>query len=54
MTLRRIIAIAGCETRQLRRDPMIVVRALGVPLALFLLFGYGLSLERRAYTVRGG
>ncbi len=45
MTLRRIIAIAGCETRQLRRDPMILVRALGVPLALFLLFGYGLSLD---------
>ncbi len=45
MTLRRVFAIAGCETRQLRRDPMISVRALGVPLVLFLLFGYGLSLD---------
>lgn len=45
MSLRRIWAIAACETSQLRRDPMILIRALGVPLALLLLFGYGLSLD---------
>jgi drug efflux transport system permease protein len=45
MKLRRVRAIAACETLQLRRDLMIVVRALGVPLALLLLFGYGLSLD---------
>ena len=45
MNLRRIRAIASCETRLLRRDPMIFLHAVGVPLALILLFGYGLSLD---------
>lgn len=45
MKLRRVRAIAACETLQLRRDLMFLVRALGVPLALLLLFGYGLKLD---------
>lgn len=45
MNFRRILAIAHLETRLLRRDPMILLRALGTPLVLMLLFAYGLSLD---------
>ncbi|MGO9061222.1 MAG: ABC transporter permease [Candidatus Binataceae bacterium] len=45
MKLRRVMAIAGCEARQLRRDKMALIRSFGVPLTLLLLFGYGLSLD---------
>lgn len=45
MNRRRVLAIAQVESRLLRRDPMILLRAFGVPLALMLLFGYGLSLD---------
>jgi ABC-2 type transport system permease protein len=41
----RVLAIARCEARQLRRDPLLLLRALGVPLTLLLVFGYGLSLD---------
>lgn len=41
----RIAAIARCELRQLWRDPMLVLRAVGVPVTLLVLFGYGLSLD---------
>lgn len=45
MNLSRVRAIAACETRQLWRDPMILLRAIGVPVIMMLLFGYGLSLD---------
>ena len=45
MNFRRVLAIARLETRLLRRDPMIILRAIGTPLVLMLLFGYGLSLD---------
>ncbi|MDP3938456.1 MAG: ABC transporter permease [Deltaproteobacteria bacterium] len=45
MKLRRIRAVALCEARQLRRDPMLPIRALGVPITLMLLFGYGITFD---------
>ena len=53
MNLRRVAAVAACEARQLRRDPLLWLRALGVPLALFVCMGYGLAfdLERIPFAV---
>ncbi len=45
MNIRRALVIAGCEARLLRRDPMLWLRALGVPVALFFFMGYGLSFD---------
>lgn len=45
MNWRRVLVIARCETRLLRRDPMLWLRALGVPVALFVFMGYGLSFD---------
>lgn len=45
MNLRRTAAVAACEIRQLRRDPLLWLRALGVPIALFVFMGYGLSFD---------
>lgn len=45
MNWRRVAVIAACETRLLRRDPMLWLRALGVPVALFFFMGYGLSFD---------
>jgi ABC-2 type transport system permease protein len=51
--LRRVAAVAACEARQLRRDPLLWLRALGVPFVLFVCMGYGLSfdLERIPFAV---
>jgi ABC-2 type transport system permease protein/ribosome-dependent ATPase len=38
-------AVAACEVRLLRRDPMLWLRALGVPVALFVFMAYGLSFD---------
>ncbi|MFI5395995.1 MAG: ABC transporter permease [Candidatus Binatia bacterium] len=53
MKIRRIAAIAACEARQLRRDPLLWLRALGVPFVLFVFMGYGLSfdIERIPFAV---
>ena len=45
MNLRRVAAVAACEARQLRRDPLLWLRALGVPLTLFVCMGYGLAFD---------
>ena len=45
INLRRTLAIAACEARLLRRDPLLFVRAVGVPVALLFTLGYGLSFD---------
>ncbi|MDD5594950.1 MAG: ABC transporter permease [Candidatus Omnitrophica bacterium] len=44
-TLRRIKAIAWKEFVQIKRDPRSLGLALGIPIFLLLIFGYGLSLD---------
>ena len=43
--LRRIKAIAWKEFIQIKRDPRSLSLALGIPIFLLLIFGYGLSLD---------
>jgi len=43
--LERVIAVARKETRELLRDPVYLGLAFVVPVALMLLFGYGLTLD---------
>jgi len=43
--LKRIRAIAWKEFVQIRRDPRSLGLALGIPIFLLLIFGYGLSLD---------
>lgn len=45
MNLRRVIAVAGKEFIQIRRDPRSLALALFIPIFLLLIFGYGLSLD---------
>ena len=45
--LRRLIAIAGKEVRQLRRDRLTFGMIIGVPLLQILLFGYAIDLDVR-------
>ncbi|MCU0651945.1 MAG: ABC transporter permease [Candidatus Omnitrophica bacterium] len=44
-SLRRIKAIAWKEFVQIKRDPRSLAMALGIPVFLLLIFGYGLSLD---------
>ncbi|MBI4706450.1 MAG: ABC transporter permease [Candidatus Omnitrophica bacterium] len=44
-SLRRIKAIAWKEFIQIRRDPRSLAMALGIPIFLLIIFGYGLSLD---------
>jgi len=44
-SLKRIKAIAWKEFVQIRRDPRSLGLALGIPIFLLLIFGYGLSLD---------
>jgi len=44
-SLRRIKAIAWKEFVQIKRDPRSLALALGIPVFLLLIFGYGLSLD---------
>ena len=45
MNLRRVKCVAWKEFIQIRRDPRSLTLALGIPIFLLLLFGYGLSLD---------
>jgi len=44
-SLKRINAIAWKEFVQIKRDPRSLALALGIPVFLLLIFGYGLSLD---------
>ena len=44
-TLKRISAIAWKEFIQIKRDPRSLSLALGIPIFMLLIFGYGLSLD---------
>ncbi|MEO1230569.1 MAG: hypothetical protein AAFZ18_16850, partial [Myxococcota bacterium] len=43
--LNRILALASKETAHIRRDPRTAVLALGMPVALLVVFGYGVSFD---------
>ncbi len=45
MNLKRIKAIACKEFIQIKRDPRSLALALGIPIFLLIIFGYGLSLD---------
>lgn len=45
--LRRLLAIAGKEVRQLKRDRLTFGMIIGVPLLQILLFGYAIDLDVR-------
>ena len=44
-SLRRIFAIARKESLHVQRDPQALYLALGMPIMLLLLFGYGVSFD---------
>ena len=44
-SLRRIAALATKELAHIRRDPQTLAMALGMPVALLLLFGYGVTFD---------
>ncbi|MFA5143624.1 MAG: ABC transporter permease [Candidatus Omnitrophota bacterium] len=44
-SLRRVKAIAWKEFVQIKRDPRSLALALGIPIFLLVIFGYGLSLD---------
>ena len=45
--LRRLIALIGKETLQVRRDPSCILIAFVLPMILLFIFGYGLSLDAK-------
>ena len=45
MKYRRVRAICVKELHHITRDPRSLAMALGVPVLMLLLFGYGLSLD---------
>jgi ABC-2 type transport system permease protein len=45
---RRIFAIASKEATHVRRDPRSLYLALGMPLVMILLFGFGVTFDREA------
>ncbi len=45
MNLKRILALAQKESREIRRDPLFLTMAFLVPSLFILLFGYGLTLD---------
>lgn len=46
--LRRVLAMAMKEATHVRRDPRNLYMALGLPLVMILLFGFGVSFDREA------
>lgn len=50
LNLKRVKAVAWKEFIQIRRDPRSLALALGIPIFLLFIFGYGLSLD--IYHVR--
>lgn len=54
--LRRTVAVAGKEVAHVARDPATLYIALGLPVVLLLIFGYGISfdLDRSALAVIDG
>src|SRR5688572_5298698 len=46
--LRRVLALASKEATHVRRDPRSLYMALGMPLVMILLFGFGVSFDREA------
>ena len=46
--LRRVFALASKEATHVRRDPRSLYMALGMPLVMILLFGFGVSFDREA------
>ena len=47
LRLRRLIALIGKETLQVRRDPSCILIAFVLPVILLFIFGYGLSLDAK-------
>jgi len=45
---RRVLALASKEATHVRRDPRSLYLALGMPLIMILLFGFGVSFDREA------
>ena len=45
---RRVLALASKEATHVRRDPRSLYMALGMPLVMILLFGFGVSFDREA------
>jgi ABC-2 type transport system permease protein len=45
---RRVVALASKEATHVRRDPRSLYMALGMPLVMILLFGFGVSFDREA------
>ena len=45
--MRKILAIAGKELRQARRDPFSLMMLLGIPTFMLLLYGYALNFDVR-------
>jgi ABC-2 type transport system permease protein len=43
--MRRVFAMAQKELSHIRRDPQTLIMALGMPVALLLLFGFGVSFD---------
>lgn len=48
---RRVLALASKEATHVRRDPRSLYMALGMPLVMILLFGFGVSFDREAVPV---
>lgn len=45
--MRKVLAVAGKELRQARRDPLTLGMLLGVPALMLLLYGYALNFDVR-------
>jgi ABC-2 type transport system permease protein len=45
--MRKILAVAFKELKQIRRDPLTLAMLLGIPAMMLLLFGYALSFDVR-------
>jgi ABC-2 type transport system permease protein/ribosome-dependent ATPase len=43
--IRRILAVAGKEVREIRRVRLFLILAFAVPFVMFIVFGYGISLD---------
>lgn len=45
--MKKILAVAGKELRQARRDPFSLMMLLGIPTFMLLLYGYALNFDVR-------
>ena len=43
--VRRVLVIAEKEVRHVTRDPRTLIMAFAMPVAMLLLFGYGMSFD---------